>query len=813
MNRIIRLISSNLIYKAMLVLFIGVLALPALAGFNDSQIKVENTDPALRLKWFEQHRAMKAASPFKDLEWRFVGPDTLSGRCTDIAVPKGSRDTIYIASATGGVWKTTNYGVTWKPIMDDAPSISIGDVTVAPSNRDIVWIGTGESNIYRGSVAGIGVYKSIDAGATWQHMGLADTNTISRIAIHPENPDIVYVAATGHEWTHNEERGVFKTKDGGQSWEKVHYINDHTGAIDLVMDPSDPEILYVAMWNRTRLRWSDPRPGPGDGIFKTTDGGKTWNQKTNGLPDFKLTGRIGMDICHSNPNVLYALIDNHNPGREPKKGERDPYGRLRDGPVAKGAEVYRTGDKGETWHKVSPSNQFMESFAGTYGWGFTQMRVDPGDEDTIYILGVQLAKSIDGGKSFKTINYPGLHPDHHGLWINPEDSNYIVDANDGGIAVSYDGGKSWRAFLKDDDHTYIFGSLLGETGKDESERFIPVIQFYNLAYDMAKPFRVYGSIQDHGTYRGSIAHTQSYQKKGYYRVTGWEFVPGGEGTHIAVDPADPNTIYASTFYGRLIRGEFKDNDWKVKNILPKVEEGEPPLRGQWLSPTIISPHNPHVIYHGMQYLFRSMDKGETWVKISPDLSYDDPNKKGKLPFAIPYGCLVALSESPFKFGLIYAGTDDGRVHITKNSGGDWTDITKGLPYNKHVSRIVASKYDEGTVYLTLNGRRDDDFVDYIYKSTDYGQTWVDISGNIPCGPVNVIREDPKKENILYLGTDLGVYLTLDGGSTWHSLSSNLPTCFVWDLIIHPRDNVLVIATYGRGMWAIDKVSKIQKQVE
>jgi photosystem II stability/assembly factor-like uncharacterized protein len=797
----------------MLTLIIGLPAAPALGGFNDPQEKVESTDQALRLKWFEQHQALKGSTPFKDLQWRFVGPDTLSGRCTDIAVPQGSRDTIYIASATGGVWKTTNCGVTWKPIMDDVASISIGDVTLAPSNPDIVWVGTGEANIYRASVAGIGVYKSIDAGSTWRHMGLTDTNTISRIIIHPENPDIVYVAASGHEWTRNEERGVFKTTNGGQTWEKVHYINDHTGAIDLVMDPSNPEILFAAMWNRTRQRWSDPLPGPGDGIFKTADGGKTWKLLTDGLPDYGLIGRIGIDVCRRNPNVLYALIDNLNPSREPKKGERAHYGRLSDGPVAKGAEVYRTDDKGETWRKVSPSNQFMESFPDTAGWCFTQIRVDPNDKETIYIMSMQLAKSIDGGKTFKTINYPGLHADHHGLWIDPDDSNYIIDANDGGIAVSYDGGKNWRIFHQDTRYSYRFGKLSGDAAKDKSERFIPVIQFYNVAYDMAEPFHVYGSIQDHGSYRGSIVHTKPHEKKDNYQVTGWETVPSGEGTHIAIDPTDPNTIYASTFYGRLIRGEFKANNWKVTNILPKVEEGEPPLRGQWLAPTIISPHNPHVIYHGMQYVFRSMDRGETWEKISPDLSYNDPDKRGTLPFAIPYGCLVALSESPFKFGLLYAGTDDGRVHVTTNSGGDWTDITKGIPYNKHVSRIVASKYKEGTVYLTLNGRRDDDFADYIYKSTDFGQTWEDISGNIPCGPVNVIREDPKKKNILYLGTDLGVYVTLDGGKSWDSLSNNLPTCFVWDLIIHPRDNVLVIATYGRGMWAIDNVSKIQDYVD
>ncbi len=788
------MISSRHFFLSRTLFVLGVLLLVFL--FNSqmmakTQKKIESTDPGLRLKWFEEHVAMKDSSIFKDLKWRFLGPDIISGRCTDIAVPKGSKHTIYVGAATGGVWKTVNSGITWEPIMDDVASISVGDIAIAASDPDIVWVGLGEANIFRASVAGTGLYKSTDVGKTWQHMGLADTHTIGRIIIHPENPDIVYVAAPGHEWTYNKERGVFKTTNGGKTWDKILYINEKIGAADLVMDPSDSNVLYASMWNRTRRRWSDPMPGPGDGIFKTTDGGKTWKQKTKGLPDLKLTGRIGLDIARSNPNVIYAFIDNHNPGRMPEKGERDAYGRLKTGRVIKGAEVYRSDDKGETWRKVSPDNRMMEGFGGTYGWVFGQMCVDPNDENTIYIMGLALAKSTDGGKTFKRLYFPGLHGDHHGLWIDPEDSNYLINVNDGGVNVSYDGGIIWRDF-----HTIH-----------------PVVQFYNVAYDMEEPFNVYGSVQDHGTYKGNVAHNLPRRRRERRPVTRWESAPGGEGTHIAVDPTNSNILYSSSFYGRLQRSEFKNGAWVSVSIVPKAGEGEPPLRGQWMAPTIISPHNPSVIYHGMQYLYRSMNRGDTWERISPDLSYNDPDKLGKLPFAIPHQCLTAISESPFQFGLIYTGTDDGRVHITRNGGVSWTEIIKGLPYNKQVSRIVASKYDKGTVFLTLNGRRDDDFADYIYKSTDYGKTWADISGNMPGGPVNVIREDPKNKDVLYVGTDLGVYVTIDGGKKWHVLANSLPICFVWDLIIHPRDNALVIATNGRGMYVIDDVSPIQNYMK
>jgi photosystem II stability/assembly factor-like uncharacterized protein len=751
---------------------------------------IQSTDPAVRLKWADQHAAMKAATPYKDLKWRFIGPDIIGGRCTDIAVPKGSQHTIYIGSATGGVWKTVNSGVTWECLTDELPTLSTGDIAIADSDPDVVWVGTGEANIFRASIAGTGVYKSTDAGKTWTHMGLAGTQTIGRILIHPTNPDIVYVAATGHEWTDNPDRGVFKTTDGGKSWRKVLYVNEKVGANDLVMDPKNPETLIAATWNRVRRRWSDPVPGGGDGLFKTTDGGRTWAPCNAGLPDTERTGRIGLTLCLSKPNVVYAYVDNHNPGREAAAGELDAYGRLKTGRQIVGAEVYRSDDQGGSWRKVSVSDSLMEGFGGTYGWVFGQIYVDPGDDNIVYMMGLGLFKSADGGKSWREISYEGLHGDHHGLWIDPADSNYLINVNDGGANVSYDGGRTWRDFHKG----------------------IPTIQFYNVALDMNKPFAAYGSVQDHFTHRVTGLAPQGARSGRRFRGSGlhWEMAPGGEGSHIAVDPTDPNIEYSSTFYGRLQRSEFKNGAWTSHDISPRAAAGEPELRGQWLAPTIISAHNPSVIYHGFQYLFRSMNRGETWEKISPDLTAFDPQKQGRLPFAIPFAALTAIAESPFTFGLIYTGSDDGRVHVTKDAGATWSDISAGLPYDKHVWSMVASKYDPATVYITLVGRHDDDFAPYIYKSTDYGKTWASIAANLPGGPTNVIREDPKKKDVLYAGLDFGVYVSTDGAKTWNYLGAGLPNAPVWDLQIHPRDNMIVIATNGRGMWVIDDPSILQK---
>jgi len=751
-------------------------------------LRVQSTDPALRLKSFEASLEMVKGSPFKALNWSHVGPTNVSGRCTDIAVvaPRGKSYTIYVATASGGVWKTVNEGTTWEPVFERAASTAIGDIAIAPINPDILWVGTGEANIFRSSQAGCGIYKSTDGGKTWAQMGLADTNTIARIAVHPQNPDIVYVAASGHEWTDNAERGVFKTVDGGRTWEKVLFVNERTGAIDLVMDPSDSNTLYASTWQRVRFRWNDPRNFPGysaSGIFKTADGGKTWKPINSGLPDGQYRGRIGIDVCLKKPNVLYAFVDNYEVARQLAAEEgRDSYGRPPSG-IIKGATLYRSDDKGETWTLVCPTTdetkKYMERHSGTYGWVFGQVRVDPNDENTVYTMGLALNISHDGGKTFKGTY--GTHGDHHGLWIDPDNSNYLVNANDGGIGISYDGGKTWRGFTDN----------------------LPVCQFFNIAYDMASPFRVYGSMQDHGSYRGQVLQKKDRRTGKVlegYQALAFEQAPGGEGCSHAVDPANPDIVYSAEFYGRITRSDMRlPERERTKDLLPATYPDEPPLRGQWVAPFILSPHNNETIYHGMQYLFRSFNRGDIWERISPDLTYNTPTEMGD----IPYHTLFAISESPLRAGLIYVGTDDGKVHVTRDGGKTWTEIMSGLPYQKWVSRIVASAFDLGTVYMTQNGKRDDDFTPYVWRSTDFGKTWVSIAGNIPFGPVNVIREDPSDKNILYVGTDGGVYVTKDGGKAWNILGGNLPMVYVHDLIIHPRDNVIVIATHGRGMWAID----------
>jgi len=743
--------------------------------------RIQSTDPALRLKGFELHQEMLKKSPTKDLKWQFAGPTNVGGRCIDVAViaPKGKNYTIYVASASGGLWKTENEGTTWDPVFEQYPSAAIGDVAVAPSDPNILWLGTGEANIFRSSQAGCGIFKSTDAGKTWQYMGLTDTYTIPRIIIHPKNPDVVYVAASGHEWTANNERGVYKTVDGGKTWQKVLFVNDQTGAIDLVMDPKESETLYAATWQRTRFRWNDPRNKPdytGSGIHKTVDGGKTWKSINNGLPEAKFRGRTGIDIARTNPNVLYAFVDNYQKSDSGAAGGTDSYGRPSTGAI-KGATIFRSDDAGESWKQVSglvdSTRRYMERHSATYGWVFGQMRVDPNDENTIYTMGLGLNVSNDGGKTFKQLR--GMHVDHHGLWIDPENSNYLVNVNDGGAYVSYDKGKNWRSF----------------TDK------IPATQFFDIAFDMDTPFKVYGSVQDYGSFRGVIDLSRGRDK---IPAAKFDPAPGGEGSTHAIDPTNPATVYSAGFYGTITRSDIVKGT--SKRLLPRTYEDEPAMRGEWVAPFIISPHNSDIIYHGMQYILRSIDKGNTWEQISPDLTYNTPAEIGD----ISYHTLTSISESPLRFGLIYAGTDDGKVHVTKDGGKHWQEIMDGLPYQKWVSRLAASSFDLNTVYMAQNGKRDDDFTPYVWKSTNYGKTWVDISKGIPLGPVNVIREDPRSKDILYVGTDCGVYMTKDGGKTWDVLGAGLPMTYVLDLAFHPRENIIVIGTHGRGVWALDASS-------
>jgi photosystem II stability/assembly factor-like uncharacterized protein len=754
-------------------------------------------------KAYEGYRAMAQSSPHRSSPWQYLGPTNISGRATDVAVAdRGSARRIYVGYATSGVWKTDDNGATWQSIFDDQATSSIGDLAVAPSNPDIVWVGTGEANLFRASMPGVGVYKSVNGGRTFTHSGLTDTHTIPRIIVHPTNPDVVYVAASGHGWTENEMRGVFKTTNGGRTWDKVLYRGPGAGAIDLVMDPSDPNTLYAAIWQRTRRKWSDPRVVPGStesGLWKTTDAGKTWNPVNEGLPAAEFRGRLGIDVARSNPNVLYAFLDNYEEGRPARENERDAYGRPISEARIKAAEIYRTDDKGKTWQKVSVSNEFMTGHSGTYGWVFGQVRVDPTDENTIYSLGLGLNVSRDAGKSF--IELRGMHGDHHGLWIDPKTPTTLYNANDGGFYTSDDRGKTWK-----------FAVSAGGA------------QFYNLALDNSTPVWAYGSIQDHGSRRARVDLSPGRQA---VRPQEWTNAPGGEGSHQAIDPGDPEIVFSHGFYGNFTRtnqaevaaaaGRGRSGEGGggggggrgrgragVTAVRPQIKEGEAELRAQWMAPIITSVHQPGVIYAGYQFVYRSANRGEGWDRISPDLTANDPSQMLlRSSSAIPYQTITALAESPRKKGLLYAGTDDGKLHVTTDDGATWTDLTASVPTRKWYSRVVPSKHADGTVYIAQRGREDDDFGVYVYKSTDYGKTFVSLASNIPAGAVNVITEDPRNSNSLFAGTDFGAFVSTDGGRQWHVLGSGLPSVQVSDLAFHARDNVIVISTYGRGMYVLD----------
>jgi photosystem II stability/assembly factor-like uncharacterized protein len=747
------------------------------------------TDPAARLAWHERHLRMSERTPFDFLSWHHIGPTNLSGRVTDVAVvtPRGETYTIYVATASGGVWKTVNDGVTWEPIFEEEATQSIGDLALAPSDQNQLWVGTGEANIFRSSMAGCGIYRSLDGGETFEYRGLGATHTIARIVVHPTDPDTVWVAASGNEWTDNEERGVFRTTDGGENWEKVLFIDEGTGAIDLVIDPEDPGTLYAATWERRRKRWNDPRceeDHTGSGVWRSTDGGTSWEPICEGLPEPQYRGRIGIDVAQSKPGVIYAFIDNYEKQpRDEDEEEFDSYGREIEGRI-KASELYRSDDRGTSWRKVSESDSYMARIPSTYGWVFGQMRVDPNDENTIYLMGLALNVSNDGGKTFRRLG--GMHGDHHALWIDPANSDFLVNGNDGGVVISYDGGEKWRRFLDN----------------------LPVVQFYNVGYDMAEPFNVYGSIQDHGSCKGEVSTSRvRYRKSGgsdrgrRWRSRGaaveWDNTSGGEASYHAIDPSNPATLYSSGFYGSIRRTDQESGERASLNLETGDEDEE--LRGQWLAPFIISPHNPRIIYHGMNRLFRSMDSGENFTPISPDLTRNDPDELGD----IPYQTITTISESPFEFGRIFVGSDDGQLHVTCDGGKSWTLITDGLLDERWISRVIASRWTDGVVYVAQNGKRWDDLGAYLWKSEDDGATWRSIAHGIPGAPINVVKEDPKNADVLYAGTDLGVYVSLDAGESWNVLGSELPITYVHDLIVHPREDIVVIATHGRGMWALD----------
>ncbi len=731
---------------------------------------------------FKKHLNLKQNSIFKSIKWKGLGPYFMGGRITDIAGYNNKPYTFLLATASGGLWKTENNGTTWESLFDNYSSITLGDIAISQTNENLIWAGTGEENSSRSSYAGTGVFKSLDGGKTWANMGLQDSHHIAEIIIDPTDNNIVYVASLGHLYTVNEERGVFKTEDGGKIWKKTLFVSNKTGIVSLVMDPIDNKTLYAASWERERKAWNMTESGVGSSIYKSVDSGETWNKVVKNFPQDKNTGRIGLSVSRSNPAVIYAFLDNQTPrSSEKKPGKKgDANYRLLNSQV-KGAEVYRSNDRGGTWFKTH-KKMLSRRIVSTYGYYFGQIYVSPENEDIVYILGVPLKKSVDGGKTFKTCPKSGgsygrglfdVHPDHQALWIDPKNPGRVLLGNDGGLNISYDGGDTFTKVNN-----------------------IPLAQSYSVNYDMEKPYRIYTGLQDNGINVGP-----SNFKFGS-RTNIWKMILGGDGAFIAPDLSNPNIVYAEFQFGNIFRIDMK-NYKNTKWIIPKPENKKESYRFNWLTPFMISRHNPYTLYMGGNKMFKTVNRGDKWFEISKDLT----NKKN-IDEEVPFATITALDESPLSPKILYAGTDDGNVWVTKNMGAEWEKINVDLP-NKWITRIVASKFKKERVFLTMTGYRDDDFKTYVYLSNDFGKNWTSIKSNLPEESVNVIREDIDNENILYLGTELTAYITLDLGENWISLRGNLPTNSVYDLKIHPREKDLIIGTHGRGVF-ITNVRNIQK---
>jgi len=686
----------------------------------------------------------------------------MSGRVADVAVYEPNPNIFYVASASGGLLKTTNNGNTWENVFNRETSVSIGDVAINPDDANIVWVGTGEANSRQSSSWGDGIYKSTDGGKTWKHMGLRESHHIGRIVVNPIDTDIVFVAALGHLWGPNAERGVFMTSDGGVTWKNVLSVNGDTGAVDLAMDPLNPKTLYAAMYQRRRTGWGFNGGGPGSGIFKTTDGGRTWRKLTNGLPQTDV-GRIGLDIYRKNPNIVMARVENREGG------------------------VFRSEDKGETWVKINSLNPRPMYFS--------QIRIDPNDDKRVYVGGVQLHISDDGGKTFRDDGAPNVHLDHHAFWIDPSNSNHLIDGNDGGTWVSYDRAKSWEHL-----NNYAIG------------------QFYSVAVDMQKPYFIYGGMQDNASWGGPSAVRRALG----IMNEDWFQMLACDGMYVAIDPKDDNIIYTNCQNGRAIRYDRKTGERKA--IMPQVLPGEEPLRWNWTAPLVVSTHDSS-LYTGANKVFRSTDHGQTWTAISQDLTTRTDRDaltimevRGK-DIAIAkndgmssFGNITALSESPRRQGVLYVGSDDGKIHVTRDGGRTWTDATARIPNVPkliYVSRVTASAYEDGRVYASFDGHRSDDMNPYVYVSNDFGQTWTSIRSNLPMGSVYVIKEDPKNRDLVYLGTEFGLFASLNRGENWVRWPS-LQTVAIYDLVIHPRDNDLILGTHGRSFQVFDDISPLQQ---
>jgi photosystem II stability/assembly factor-like uncharacterized protein len=790
-------------------------------------------DAQTRRAAFARRREMEKASLLSALRFRSVGPEIQGGRVVDVEAPAKHPDALVVAFASGGLWRSDNRGGSWTALLDAEETLALGDIALGDAEGKTIYAGTGEANSSRTSYAGTGILKTVDGGRTWRHMGLADSHHIGKVLVDPRDPRTVYVAAAGHLYTENAERGLFKTTDGGESWNRVLFVDERTGAIDVVLDPKNPDVLYAATWERARAPWNFLESGPGSGLWKSADAGATWRRLGGGLPSGETVGRIGLAIAASRPATLYAVVDNQ--ARRPESevfdedtppGELTPrrlralddaaFLRLDDGVVERflrrfdypkalkaaalkrdmragktkvsdlvayltdanrdlfenavvQAEVYRTDDGGETWRRTHETR--IEKVFYSFGYYFGRITVDPENPEHVYFGGVPMLASRDGGRTWSGLDLRGVHVDHHSLWIDPAHPNHIVLGNDGGLNVSYDHGRSWSKLNN-----------------------LPVGQFTTVAVDSSRPYNIVGGLQDNGVMRGPSTY-----RPGKSDPAAWREIYGGDGSAVAIDPKDANQVYTASQFGNAVRLDLKAGSRTKIRPRPELsaEKKEKPLRYNWVTPFVLSPHSREILYFGTNRLHRSFDRGETWTVLSDDLTSD--REQGDVPF----GTITSIAESPKRFGVIWVGTDEGKVWGTRDGGGTWTDLSPGLARDRWVTRVVASAFDEGTVYASQSGYRNDDFAAYLFRSTDYGRTWEALAEGLPAEPINVVREDPRARHLLYVGTDSGAFVSLDRGKTWTALTGGLPPVAVHDLAVQPREGDLVLATHGRSVYVAE----------
>ncbi len=829
------------------------------------------TPAAERLKVTEQRKALEARSVLNDIKFRSIGPSIMSGRVVDIDANPEDPTEFYVAYATGGLWHTKNNGQSFTPIMDNLDILFIGDIAVnwekttigkgINKTDRIIWVGTGEVNSSRSSYAGMGVYKTMDNGQHWDYLGLPESHHIGKIQLHPTNDNIAWVAALGHLYSPNKERGVFKTTDGGKTWKQTLFVDDNTGCVDLDINPTNPNEVYAAMWYRVRRAWKFEESGKASGIYKSNDGGESWKLVSaagSGFMTGDKIGRIGITVYPKNPNIIYAIVDNNTPKPPAEKKSDSAYKKDDFKNISKeqfeqlsskwldtflranrfprkynaklvkemvaadkvkptalwdfldsddgfqntgiaGCEVYQSEDAGQSWKKThdKPIGIF-----NTYGYYFAKIYTSHYNPDKVFILGFYAEVSTDGGKTFKTMDKGNVHADHHALWVNPKRDSHTINGNDGGTNISYDDGENW------------FKANTPAVG-----------QYYAIITDDAKPYNVYGGLQDNGSWWGPSTHKEdiSWIDNGQYA---YKPINGGDGMQAQVDTRDNATVYSGSQFG--VYGRYnKDRRGSQRFIRPQHDLGEKPLRFNWQTPILLSKHNQDVLYYGSNRFYRSLNKGDTMIAMSNDLT------NGRVSGNVPYGTLTTISESSLRFGLVYTGTDDGNIHRSYDGGYTWEQLNQTVPapgkkgkqqttnYKLQtnqlwISRVTASQHKEARIYTSLNGYRFDNFAPYLYVSDDYGATWKQIGNDLPNEPINVVKEDPKDENILYVGTDGGLYVSFDAGSSFMLWNGGLPKSVpVHDIAIQQRENEIVLGTHGRSLFVskLDDVQGLKKDPE